>query len=125
MIPIIGAWFYSGLILLFIIFWPLMLPDVFSPLGVAVLIVNFSMLVFVGRSCSTCGCSYWRGLNIISASLMCGCANITLIYALPILAFVYVLTVIYAIIGIIKGRDVAGQKWEQLVLGFHRRGISE
>jgi hypothetical protein len=80
-----------------------------------VLVLNLLVVGFVWRACSTRACSYWGGLKIVSASNMSGCANITILYLLPILAVMYILSLVVATLSLWKGRQWAGHQWVSLV----------
>jgi hypothetical protein len=115
----IGPWFYAGLLVLLVAAWPLVLAKTHQVIAILVALLNFGLLAFVWRSCSTPTCSYWRGLNIIAGSIMSGCANITLLYAPIVLAVVYLISIIYAVQGFLNEQRAAGPRWEQLVLWFY------
>lgn len=85
--------------------------------------MSLALLIFVWVSCSTTECSYWRGLNIIAGSMMSGCANITILYAPFVLIAVYLISIVYAIQGLLSEQHPAGPRWENLVLRFYEHRI--
>ncbi len=54
-------------------------------------------------------------MKSIAASMACGCANITMIYALPVLFAVHVAALGFALEGLVRGKKAAGKRWERLV----------
>jgi hypothetical protein len=62
---------------------------------------------------------------MVSASMMTGCANVTLLILPPVLLYVYLASVVLSLIGLSKGRDWTHEHWTHLVVGFYNRGIQE
>ncbi len=74
------SWMYAGMFLLFVFAWPLFLAEaVPAPYLIILLLVNGLIAVNVWYQCSSREFPYFAGLNAISASLMSGGANITLL----------------------------------------------
>jgi hypothetical protein len=48
-----------------------------------------------------------------------------MIYTFPTLAVVYILSIAFALEGLSKGREFAGERWERLVLWFLKKRIRE
>jgi hypothetical protein len=118
---------YSGLFVLFIFLWPLSLigaSDVQSQtLFWSVLIGNTLVGILVWYYNSLDELSFFKGLSVISASMMSGCANITLLYLPFVLIVVYIIAAFNTLVGLFKGRAYTQEKWGNLVLGFHRRSL--
>jgi len=69
--------------------------------------------------------SYWDGLNIISGSMMSGCANITILYAVPAILIVYLISIYNAFLGMFYGKRFAEDKWLNIVLWFYNRRLND
>jgi hypothetical protein len=118
---------YSGLFILFIFLWPLSLigasdvetQSLFWP----VLIGNTLAGILVWYYNSLDELSFFKGLSVVSGSMMSGCANITLLYLPFVLIVVYLIAAFNTVIGFFKGRAYTQEKWGNLVLGFHRRSL--
>ena len=118
----VTSWMYAGSIVLFTFAWPLFFVEN-VPLSylVIVLLVNGIVAVNVWHQCSSQELSYFAGLNAISARLMSGCANITLLYLPLVLFVVYLLSIYYSILGLLHRRQNAQQHWQDIVLWFVKR----
>lgn len=81
------------------------------------------LLAFVWRRCSQPNLSFWDGLCTINSTLMSGCVNLTILYLLPTLTFVYFLMVVQAALGLFKGKEYTEQKWAGVVGWFCKHGI--
>lgn len=121
----IGSWFYAGTLIFFATLWPFSVLESSAIIGWILIILNISIVAFVWQSCSTMSCSYWKGLNIISASMMSGYVGFTIIYAFPTLAVVYILSIAFAFEGLVKRTTIAGEHWERLVLWFYNKRIDD
>ncbi len=116
---------YSGLFVLLIFLWPLILTassDVQTQtLFWPIMIVNALIGILVWYYNSVNELSFYKGLSVISGSLMSGCANITLLYLPFVLAVVYFIAAFNTLIGLFIGRESTQKKWGRLVLGFYNR----
>jgi len=74
-------------------------------------ILNVLVLAFVWIYNSSSRLSFTKGLEIISNVNMSGCANLTMIYLIPILFVVYFVALINAIVGLVKGKKYTERKW--------------
>jgi hypothetical protein len=119
----IGTWFYAGLLVVAALVWPLLFVDTQPALALILAVFNIALFTFVWRSCATANCSYWRGLNIIAASMMSGCANITILYAPLVLVIVYLLSIVIAVQGLCSPQHRAGTSWEKVVLNFYEHRL--
>ena len=75
-------------------------------------------LLFVHLYLSIDELSYWEGLNIIAATMMCGCANITVLYAVPALFLLQLVAIGLTLYGLLRGRANAQHSWVQVVGSF-------
>lgn len=120
----VTSWMYAGIFLLSVFGWPLYLADTAPlPILIFILLVNSIIAVNSWYQCSSRELSYFAGLNAISASLMSGCANITLLYLPFVLIFVYLKSIYYSILGLCCGRQYAQWRWQTPVLSFVNRSI--
>ncbi len=119
------SWMYAGGFVLLVFGWPLYLVDTVSlSFFIFILLVNSSIAINSWYQCSSRELSYFAGLNAISASLMSGCANITLLYLPFILIYVHLKSIYYSVFGLYRGRWNAQRRWQVLVLSFVRRSSS-
>jgi hypothetical protein len=115
----------SGVYVFFLIgivtLWPLFLLISSWPLAlklvlVILLIILSSLLLFlVWKYTSSNYVSFMKGVNIISANLETGCLNVTILYLIPYLIFVYFLFVYHTFKGFSRGRAYTQQKWYDFV----------
>jgi hypothetical protein len=83
-----------------------------SPIFYFLLIVlNVLVLAFVWIYNSSPKLSFIKGLEIISNANMSGCANLTMVYLIPMLFIVYFVALINAIVGLVKGKKYTERKW--------------
>ncbi len=123
----ITSWMYSAIIVLIIFLWPLILigaPDsqtqsLFWPS----IVINSFVAILVWYYNSYDELSFFKGLNVISASMMSGCANITVLYLPLVLIVIYFIAAFNTLIGLFKGRPYTQEKWVKLVVGFHERRL--
>lgn len=105
--------------LLLVFAWPLFLAEaVPTPYLIIVLLVNGFIALNAWYQCSSRELPYFVGLNAISASLMSGCANITLLYLPLVLLVVYLCSIYYSVLGLLRGRQNAQSRWQAFVLRF-------
>jgi hypothetical protein len=55
---------------------------------------------------------------------MSGCANVTLIYLPPLLAFVYLIALYHSVVSLSLGRGYSQERWLALVEGFRKRRLN-
>jgi hypothetical protein len=121
------SWVYSCFIVLIIFLWPLILAVVpesqTQGLFWLCLVINSCAAILVWYYNSIDELSFFKGLRVISASLMSGCANITLLYLPFVLIVVYLIAAFNTFIGLFKGRSFTQEKWVNLVMGFHKHRL--
>ena len=115
---------YAWVFVLMASLWPLIPPLVVarhsavptSTWAVAVGLVAFMQATFwyVQRRCSSDKLSYWDGLLVVTASMMTGWMYSSLIVALPVLAFTFVASFLFAVYADV--RQVPGEAAER----FHK-----
>lgn len=101
------AHLYTWLFVLMASLWPITLPLAAARHGavppgawiMAVGLVVFMQAAFwyVQHHCSSERLSYWDGLLIVTASMMTGWMHSSLIVALPVLAFTFVASLLFAV----------------------------
>ncbi|HEX8407949.1 MAG TPA: hypothetical protein VF883_03735 [Thermoanaerobaculia bacterium] len=108
--------------MIFVVIWPFALTDEISALAVGILVVvSFNALLFAAFSTTSAHLTYFRGLDLIAASFMSGCANITFLYIIPVLAVIQLIALAYATLGIFAGRQFSQHRWVILVNSFYER----
>ena len=118
------SWMYAGGFVFLIFGWPLYLADTVPlPFFIFILLLNSIVAINSWYQCSSRELPYFAGLNAISASLMSGCANITLLYLPFILIYVYLKSIYYSVFGLYHGRWNAQRRWQTLVISFVNRSI--
>jgi hypothetical protein len=116
------SWLYAGLFLILLFAWPAFLAETLPSHQLAmVFVLNAAVAIFVMYQCSSIELSFFRGLDIIAARSMSGCANITLIYLPPLLAVVYLIAVFHCIISLFRGRTYSQDRWIRLVMVVSRQ----
>ena len=109
----VWAWMYVLLALgISLLAPPYVAAAVHPAVGAVALALNLCLMIFVWRSCSSPRCPYWLGMNLIAASMMSGCANITILYAPLILIGVYILSIGYAVLALLPSQQSASVRWE-------------
>jgi hypothetical protein len=83
------------------------------------------VFVLVAKRASSKELSFWAGLSHISMRLRTGCANITLPLVLIVLSYVYVLSIVYVVLGFFHGKAWTEQKWIKTISGFRGFGDSQ
>ena len=114
-----GPAVYAGIFLAIAAFWPLGMME--SRFFFVIAVLNTALFLFAFYSCSTSSCSYVDGMQIVSASQMTGCANITIWVVTPVLLYVYIASVFISLIGLIKGKEWTHKRWERLIHYFYKR----
>jgi hypothetical protein len=80
-----------------------------------VLIANALLFMGVAVFIASEDLDPWDGLVVLTASFMSGCANITIIYIIPVLTIVYLIAILKTVIGLFKGRAYTQEWWIRLV----------
>lgn len=116
---------YAFLFTCGILAWPFLLIEEASSgrWFTAALLLNTAFFAFAWLSCSTKSCSYWNGLKMVSASMMTGCANITIFVLPPVLLYVFLFSVGVSIVGLWKGREWKHERWERMIVGFYNHRL--
>lgn len=110
--------YFFLIILLGLPFTPLIWDVPFTFIMVLIAVINLILLIFVWHYSSSKTVSFFTGLEIISSRLVSGCANITLLYLIPFLFYVYLLFIIHTLIGIFKGRSYTQSQWVKFLTAF-------
>ncbi len=87
------------------------------------MVLNVLVLAFVWVYNSSPRLSFTKGLEIISNANMSGCANLTMIYLIPILFIVYFMALVNAAIGLVKGKKYTEGKWIEEVSKYEVLGV--
>lgn len=107
---------YTLLFVIMLLIWPLALYETAPVVSIILLVLNSALFVWVCWSCSTPRMSYWAGLKIDAASMMTGCANITLLIAPFGFLITYLIAVGFTVQAYFNPRRPAGPRWEKYVL---------
>lgn len=117
--------FYYALFWVVALAWPMLLEKPLgSPAIWIALVVNAALAGFVIVRCSSRQVGFVRGIDIVAASSMSGCANITILYLPLLLIVVYLIAVFHSIASIWLGREHSQRRWASLVEGFHKRRLN-
>ncbi|MFN3653648.1 MAG: hypothetical protein ACK47B_29055 [Armatimonadota bacterium] len=79
-------------------------------------------LAFVWWRSSLKGLSFWEGLCYISGRMMCGCANLTVIYLIPVFWVVLTLMLVHSVIGLFVGKAYTERRWLGILRWFRKHG---
>lgn len=116
-----SSW-YAVLGIVFPVLLPLAFQEKISNLVIGILmVIACNLVLFNAYATSSPQLSYFRGLDIIAASFMSGCANITLLYIMPVLFFIQLWALMYSFVAIIAGRQFSQHRWILLVNSFYER----
>jgi hypothetical protein len=119
------SWLYSGIFWLIVLAWPRFLKE---PFGEScfwlVLLVDSATALFVIYRCSSKELNFVHGIDVVAASSMSGCANITIIYLPPLLVVVYLIALYYSVVSLFVGRAYSQRRWLALVEGFRKRSLN-
>jgi len=112
----ISAKFYVFLFISILLAIPAFISFLFEAMGFSnfycgLVILNVLVLVFVWVYNSSPQLSFTKGLEIISNANMSGCANITMVYLIPLLFIVYFAALFNAVVGLVKGKKYTEKKW--------------
>jgi hypothetical protein len=116
-----SSW-YAVLAIVFPVLLPLAFQEKITDLAIGILmIVAFNLILFTAYATSSRQLSYFRGLDIIAASFMSGCANLTLLYIVPVLFLIQLWALMYSFVATIAGRRFSQHRWILLVNSFYER----
>jgi len=113
----ISAKFYIVLFILILLVIPVVISITFETINgfstayCGLTILNVLVLAFVWVYNSSPKLSFIKGLEIICNVNMSGCANLTMIYLIPILFIVYFVAFFNAVAGLVKGKKYTERKW--------------
>lgn len=124
------SWIYVAIFLFLLFLWPFVLfeePVIYerSILPWLVLGVNTFLAILVWRRSSVPELTFPQGLDIISNSMMSGCANITILYLPLILIVVYVLALHNTLRGLVRGKAFTQERWNNLVRWFNKHSLRQ
>ncbi len=77
--------------------------------------VSISVFVLTDRRTKSKGLTLHYGLLEICESKVSGCANISLLYMVPLLLVAYLLAVLSALAGLFKGQNYSQERWIAIV----------
>ncbi len=122
MIPV-GLGFFVFISFILTLFYPLFLMGIASPLIIILLIIiNIGLFIFfLYYYYSFNFFNFYDSFRIIVAPTKSGCANITIIYAVPLIIFVYIYGLLLSLTGIFKGREYSLFNWYRLINWFGNR----
>jgi hypothetical protein len=110
---------YGFVLIALITLWPLLLLGAWSSGSVvASIAISIGVLALVWRYCSSSYVSFWTGIHVISVRLSSGCFNLTILYLLPLLVIVYLISIFFTLAGVITGRSHSQEKWANFILKF-------
>ena len=62
--------------------------------------------------------SFWDGLNIAAKASQRGCAGLGILLVFPVLVMLFLLSQIFLIEGLLRGRSVSQNHWARLISWF-------
>jgi hypothetical protein len=65
--------------------------------------------------------NFYDSFRIVVAPTLSGCANITILYAVPLIIFIYIYGLLLSLTGIFKGREYSLFNWYRLINWFNNR----
>lgn len=108
----VGGEFHAGLFVLLAALWPSALPE---NLRTTVFLVNWAVLATVWYRTSSRRMGFFTGLSAIAGAMLTGCANITIIAAIPDLAVAYIRGAWATVEGSWLGRAHTQAAWQRIV----------
>ena len=108
----IGGEFHAGMFILLAALWPSALPE---GLRLPAYLVNGAVLATVWYRSSSPRIGFYSGLSAIAGTMLTGCANITIIAAIPVLAVAYVRGAWATVEGFSLGRAHTQTAWQRIV----------
>jgi len=113
---------YGVLLVAVVTLWPFLFSGSWSPVSLATsIVVSVVILVVVWRYCSSVYMSFWEGIHVISARLSSGCFNVTILYLLPFLVIVYLISIFFTLEGLFSGRTRSQERWANLIMKFIKK----
>ena len=92
--------------------------------GAALSIGFYYGLRWLARFCAPPPLDYWESLTYVAASMMTGCANISMLFVLPALFVVLLLSALAALLAQVRGRpDDAAVFYQRIVGWFQLRRL--
>ncbi len=109
-------WMYAVLFLFLLLTWPFYALASISVVALcSVLLVNTTIFLAVAWFTHSPELSFWRGLRIICSSYSIGCANITILYIIPVLLVYYIRMMWATWMGFRRGKSYTEQWWQRTV----------
>lgn len=103
-------WMYALVFITLLLTWPLYVVSNFGILLLC-LVINTSIFLTVVWFINSPELSFWRGLSLLCESYSTGCANITMLYIIPLLLAYYVLMIIATCKGFWQGKNYTKNWW--------------
>jgi hypothetical protein len=94
---------------------PYLTDSVFGASFALLLAANLGVFVILWHRNSVPGLSLWASFKVIAASMMSGCAGITIVYIYPVLSIYYLGLFVVTAIGLMKDSSYSRIWWEELV----------
>lgn len=120
----VGLGFFVFVSFVLILFYPLFfLLGIVSPLVIILLmIINVGLFIFFLYYYYYFNFfNFYDSFRIIIAPTLSGCANITLLYAVPLIIILYIYGLLLSLTGIFKGREYSLFNWYRLINWFNNR----
>ena len=119
MFPIFTG-FYVVIAFGIIVFWPLLCLEFFPGFIIILLILlNIGILIFSAFFSSGNFKNFYHSFRIIVAPTQSGCANITILYAIPLIIALYIYSFFLSLVGIFKGKQFSMYYWLKVVYRFN------
>jgi ABC-type microcin C transport system permease subunit YejB len=93
--------------------------------GVAIawIALNLAVMFLVTVTFANRTLNYWQALSVIAGSLMTGCANISVLLAVPAVLCAYLISIGLAIERLAVGRERALEQWFSVVAWIARHPV--
>jgi hypothetical protein len=120
--------FYAGAFLMVVLIWPIGLFERGLEEGrlylSAIPVLNVLLLALVWHSCHRADMSLFRGLAVVSYSSHTGCIQLTWMILPYSLAGALSAALVFALVGIFRGRAYAQERWQAFVTAFYARSLT-
>ena len=110
-----NASMYAFCFVVLILGWPTLLAEISVSSTLILGGLNTAIFGAVAFCTTSSELSWWKGLRVICASYMSGCANITILYIFPLLLVYYVRMIWATYMGVFKGKKHTQQWWLKTV----------